>query len=166
MKTEYQHLAQAMIRDSGGRVTQPRLQVLEYLLAQRRLLTQRELGQGLPEMDRVSLYRSIKWLWQHQLVARVDSDDGRRYGVTLLATDDELSGSARFAVKGHAAKKNVVTEDKTASQSPHFYCTSCGVMQSLPQATIPQVQSPEGFVVEQVEVVVKGLCQACSDKQQ
>lgn len=44
----------------------------------------------------------------------------------------------------------------------HFYCTRCKETFCLESISIPEVKLPKGFVLENVNCVLKGLCDRCS----
>ena len=46
----------------------------------------------------------------------------------------------------------------------HFYCTRCHRTFCLKQIHVPAVQLPDGFRLETVNYVLKGLCPECSEK--
>lgn len=44
----------------------------------------------------------------------------------------------------------------------HFRCTKCGKTICLPSVKVPQVEIPEGFIVNEVNYILSGLCSKCS----
>ena len=45
----------------------------------------------------------------------------------------------------------------------HFHCNSCGETVCLTEHKIPQINLPEGYVAEDINLVVKGICEKCSN---
>jgi Fur family transcriptional regulator, ferric uptake regulator len=126
-----------MIRRTGERVTRPRLAVLAVLLSAEHALTHHEIGARVErgiEMDRVTIYRVLDWLEQQGLAHRIAGDDRIwRYNAA------EHAG-------GHA----------------HFHCRRCGTVICLDElGAAPRITLPAGYVSQQVELTVKGLCVEC-----
>ena len=44
----------------------------------------------------------------------------------------------------------------------HFHCNNCNETVCLTEHKIPQIKVPDGFVSENVNLVVKGICDKCS----
>jgi len=132
------HLTRAreLIRATAGRATRPRLQTLAALLGSDRALGHADLRERLPDMDRVSRYRSLEWLLEQGLAFRIDDAGHPRYGASHQEQDH---------------------------QHPHFRCTACGMTTCLSDVASPAVRLPRGFRTTEVEMLVKGRCRACAD---
>ena len=112
--------ARVLLADAPGRLTQPRIQVLAALLDGEHAETHTDLQQRLPELDRVSLYRSLDWLCEQGHAFQLTGSDGvRRYGYRSAEHDHQTH--------------------------PHFQCTLCGVTECLPQASVPVPRLPRGL---------------------
>lgn len=123
-----------MLRETDGRVTQPRREVLAALLQASGPLTHAELQDQLPHLDRVSLYRVLNWLSERSLIDPLAGDDGvRRY---ILHHDD-------------------------AAPHPHFTCDSCGKTFCLHDVEIDASPLPSGFKVARVSMLMTGTCPDC-----
>ncbi len=136
--TSMSDLARRVISERGGRATQPRIATLTALIDLGRAVTHADLHARLPTVDRVSLYRALDWLAEHDLAYRLNDPDGiRRYGPSLAAPDHHTH--------------------------PHFHCTQCGLTTCLDEASVPKtVTLPRGFRFQAVEMLVKGLCRTCA----
>ena len=132
----YQEQARTLIRSQGERVTKPRIQTLSRLLEHSQALTHGELRQLMPDLNRVSLYRSLEWLIEQKLVLRIDVDGHHRYA------------ACRY--------------DHQSNHSAHFHCMVCGRVQCLHNDLAPHVQLPPGFVVQRAELLVSGVCEKCA----
>ncbi len=135
----HQHQAKALIRGTGARVTQPRIEVLAALLAAEHALTHQELEQrvdGSRDIDRVTIYRVLEWLTAQALAHRISGDD-RIW---------------RFNAAGHVH----------GGDHAHFKCNRCSTVLCLEEfSASPAVRLPKGFRSQQVELTVKGLCPSC-----
>lgn len=121
--------------------TAMRLLVLEFLLKQSSAISLSDLEKGMEPADRVTIYRALKKFEENGLVHSID--DG--------------SGVPKFAVcendckAGHHHDLHV-----------HFFCNRCRETSCLPKSHIPQVGLPEGFISEEVSLMVKGTCNKCN----
>ncbi|HEX4885965.1 MAG TPA: Fur family transcriptional regulator [Casimicrobiaceae bacterium] len=130
--------AQALLASRGARATRARVDVLAVLLATGDALSHHDVERRLPRghgIDRVTLYRVLEWLTAQGLAHKVASDD-RIW---------------RFSAAGRAG-------DGTHA---HFRCSDCGRVICLEHARMPAIPLPEGFRRADVEITVKGTCDAC-----
>lgn len=130
--------AQALLTDRGARATRSRIDVLATLLAAEEALSHHDIEHRLRrghDIDRVTLYRVLEWLTAQGLAHKVASDD-RVWRFSSVGRDE---------ASGHA----------------HFQCSACGRIVCLEQARVPTIALPAGFRRRDVEVTVKGTCDAC-----
>ena len=130
--------AHALLADRGARATRARIDVLATLLAADEALSHHDVERRLPPghgIDRVTLYRVLEWLTDQRLAHKVASDD-RVW---------RFSSAGRNRGSGHA----------------HFQCSACGRVVCLEQARVPAIALPAGFTRRDVEITVKGTCDAC-----
>ncbi|SFM93293.1 Fur family transcriptional regulator, ferric uptake regulator [Formivibrio citricus] len=126
--------ARALIEARQARPTAARLQVLRALLDAGRPLSHQEVQQSL-ELDRVTLYRVLDWLADTGIAHRIN------------AADRITRFSVSSAPHCHA----------------HFQCEQCGRIFCLPEgAPILPGPLPEGFVLREIEMTVKGVCADCA----
>lgn len=45
----------------------------------------------------------------------------------------------------------------------HFHCEVCGTTYCLKDMRIPEVELPEGFSMESVNFMIKGICPSCKE---
>lgn len=130
--------AQELIRDTGARLTQPRMRVLSLLLARNKPLTHHEIQEALhgDALDSVTLYRVLEWLTEHELIHRI------------AGADQVWRFNAGAGQHGH--------------QHAHFQCISCGMLTCFTDIALPaKVTLPAGFSSEQVDFLIKGRCPQC-----
>lgn len=130
--------ANQIIQDAGLRPTANRLVVLEALLKSDNPLSHQELLNALSsahEFDRVTLYRVLDWLVEHDIVHKV-AGDNRAWRFQLNST----SASHRHA---------------------HFQCTECGKVYCLDDVSPRTPKLPEGFRADSIELNIKGRCGSC-----
>ena len=100
-----------------------------------------DLEGALPTVDKSTLFRTLTLLSEAHLLH--DIDDG--------------SGSHKFCVCHH---------DDTLHCTGHVHltCRVCHRTFCLTDIRIPQVALPEGFVPEEAEYIVKGVCPECAKR--
>lgn len=100
-----------------------------------------DLEDTLPTVDKSTLFRTLTLLSEAHLLH--DIDDG--------------SGSHKFCVCHH---------DDTLHCTGHVHltCRVCHRTFCLTDLRIPQVELPEGFVPEEAEYIVKGVCPECAKR--
>lgn len=100
-----------------------------------------DLETVLPTVDRSTLFRNLSVLTEAHLLHEIDDGSGsQKYCVCHL--DDTRH------CQGHI----------------HLTCRICHRTYCLTNVKIPPVPLPEGFVQEETEYVVKGICKECSTK--
>lgn len=97
-----------------------------------------DLEAALPTVDRSTLFRTLATLTEAHLLHEIDDGSGaQKYCVCHL--DDTRH------CQGHV----------------HLTCRVCHRTMCLTGVTIPPVALPAGFLPEEAEYIVKGICQEC-----
>ncbi len=140
MAVNYRVTAEEMIRTTGERVTNARIEILATLLKAEGALTHGEIEARLAQasgIDRVTVYRVLDWLTEQKLAHKISGDDRVwRFNV---------------AAAGH--------EHKHA----HFKCNCCSrviCLDDLGRGWTPAL--PAGFTPQEIDLTIKGLCAECS----
>jgi Fur family transcriptional regulator, ferric uptake regulator len=133
------HQPTNMLKGAGLRPTPTRQRVLAALMSAGQSLSHAELADALPDLDRVTVFRSLKMLKEVRLVHSVRGTDGTlRFGTNPAQTPG--------CPGGH----------------PHFLCVECGGMTCLPDQVLPDVRVPRGALVQGKQLVVYGVCARCA----
>jgi Fur family ferric uptake transcriptional regulator len=131
--------ARRAIRARGLRATPSRIAVLELLRAEAAPMSHGDVADrlGAHAWDRATLYRNLTDLVEVGLARRTDVGD-------------------------HVWRFEAVTDDHDPAH-PHFVCTECGAVECLPEIelAIRRAKAPRAVRQRQVEVHVRGLCDAC-----
>lgn len=130
--------AHALLADRGARVTRARIDVFAVLLAAHEALSHHDVERRLArrhDIDRVTLYRVLEWLTAQGLAHKVAGED-RVW---------------RFSAAGQ----------RESGTHAHFQCSDCGRVICLDEARVPAIALPTGFRRREVEVTVRGTCDAC-----
>lgn len=94
----------------------------------------------MPTLDRSTLFRTLTLFRESHLLH--DIDDG--------------SGSQKYCVCH-------LDDTRQCLGHVHLTCLDCHRTFCLPNVKIPPVALPEGFMAEETEYVVKGVCAHCAD---
>jgi Fur family ferric uptake transcriptional regulator len=133
------------VRAKGLRATPSRLAVLELLRACDAPMSHGDVADRLATQawDRATIYRNLTDLAEAGLVRRTDVGD-------------------------HTWRFEAVSSDHEAASHPHFICVECGSVECLPEIELAvrasrstRSRPPRAVKQRQVEVHVRGLCDAC-----
>jgi len=131
--------AESMVRETGARITRPRVEILAVLLASERALSHHEVEgriNGALVIDRVTVYRVLDWLSGSGLAHKIAGED-------------------------RVARYNAA-ERAHAGSHAHFQCERCGTVVCLDEHDEkPHVRVPRGFVPHEIALTVKGYCATC-----
>jgi Fur family ferric uptake transcriptional regulator len=129
-----------LLEEHGVKATPNRLLVARALASAGRPLSLMELEAQLETIDKSAIFRTLGAFKDAHLVHVLeDSGDGVRY---------ELCHSHH--------------EDHDDDVHVHFYCTKCHRTFCLEDTPVPPVQVPEGYEVESVSYLLKGVCLECA----
>lgn len=113
--------------------------ILDLMITSGHALSENEIREKLEQnYDRTTFYRSFKTLNERGIIHKIVIDS--------QVVKYELSSS--ISNKG---------------QHAHFYCNVCDTVQCIEVAEIPDVMVPKDFKTYEVELMVKGQCDKCSD---
>ena len=152
MKPAYlDHLAaaDATIRATGERLTQPRIAVLACLLASGSANSHLDVAGMLADhhaVDRVTVYRVLEWLVNLGIAHRIAGDDRVwRFMVNTQAASNKIAASSQH---GHHA---------------HFTCVECRQTFCMDKV-IPKIdlKLPKGFRLSEIDLLVRGRCATCA----
>lgn len=139
------------VRDSGLKVTLPRLAVLRVLRAAKGPMTHGEVWEALVAqgLDKATVYRNLLDLARVGLARRSDLGDH----------------AWRFeAAKQDSARRDRSSHGEAVDEHAHFVCNECGTVECLDEVTVQTTRStrvPRSLRKQQVEILVKGRCDSC-----
>ena len=123
------------------RVTAMRLLIYKLLAEKQVAVTLSDIESSFTKADRTTLYRTIKTFEENDIVHQIN--DG--------------TGITKYALCEPGCNCDINTDLHL-----HFHCNNCNETICLTDHKIPQIKVPEGFISENVNLVVKGICDACS----
>lgn len=132
---------ESILTEKNIRPTAMRLLVLEELSGQNTAISISDMEKSFGRSDRITLYRSLKTFQEKGLVHSID--DG--------------TGAPKYALCEEGCEC-----DMGKDLHVHFHCLMCGETFCLPKYKIPEIELPEKFRAEEVNLVVKGVCANCA----
>lgn len=124
------------------RITAMRLLIYKFLAEKEVAVTLSGIEEAFEKADRTTLYRTIKTFEEKDIVHQID--DGT--GITKYALYEKENN---YDIKNDLHL--------------HFHCNNCSETICLTDHKIPQIKVPDGFVSENVSLVVKGICDKCNE---
>lgn len=115
--------------------------VLDALLEQNVAVSLSDLEKKFDKADKVTLYRTLKTFEEKKLVHSIDDGTG--------------------AVKYALCKETCQCHPEELHV--HFYCLKCQHTFCLTDIPIPSINLPVNFSIENVNMVVKGVCSNCKE---
>jgi Fur family transcriptional regulator, ferric uptake regulator len=132
-----------LLRRNQLSVTGSRRKILELFLQQDGALSHSDIEKKASEkFDRVTVYRTLQAFVEKGLIHSIPTaDNSIRYA---LCKDDCTAGQHR-------------------DDHVHFICNSCGNTVCLEEVVVPGIKLPRGYVAQQVEMLVSGICKSCAN---
>ena len=123
------------------RSTPTRQEILHLFLNKDYALSHGDIESEIADdIDRVTVYRTLKTFADRGLIHKV-LDDG---------------GSLKYALCSEACSATGHRHDHV-----HFKCTNCGQTNCL-EVEIPRVRLPEGYMPKEMNLLIQGTCLNCS----
>ncbi|TDB64037.1 Fur family transcriptional regulator [Arundinibacter roseus] len=130
------------LKDHSLRNTLCREDILETFLSREVALSHGDLEHSLGEkFDRVTIYRTLKTFLEKGIIHKVLDEEGMRYALC----------------------KERCTEHNHHHDHVHFKCSECGQTNCLESLHIPSIQLPAGYHAQEMNLLIQGLCAACSE---
>jgi Fur family ferric uptake transcriptional regulator/Fur family zinc uptake transcriptional regulator len=131
----------ALLKLAGLKVTPVRMEILDYLVKAGHPLSHAEIHSALPDMDRVTIYRTLTSFTEADIAHQIQG----------------LDGTWRFCAHERDS-------EGCPGNHPHFLCESCGRMFCLLDQHMPRVDVREDDIVKSKQFVLYGLCAECAVK--
>jgi Fur family ferric uptake transcriptional regulator len=123
------------------RPTAMRILIYNFLTERKIAVTLSDIENAFEKADRTTLYRTIKTFEENDIVHQID--DG--------------TGITKYALCEQGCNCDIKTDLHL-----HFHCNNCNETVCLTEHKIPKIKVPEGYLAEDVNLVVKGICDKCS----
>ena len=130
-----------ILEDKAIRVTAMRLLIYKFLAEKQVAVTLSDIEHAFDKVDRTTLYRTIKTFEEKGVVHQIDDGTGiTKYALCEIGCNCDIETDLHL----------------------HFHCNICNETVCLTDHKIPQIKVPKGFISEDVNLVVKGICDKCS----
>ena len=130
-----------VLSEHGIKATANRLLVLKALAECHRPVTMAELEDKIDSIDKSGIFRTLMLFKENHLLHQIDDGcEGVRYELCHAHGD--------------------IDDDRHV----HFHCEVCHRTFCLEDTPIPAVTYPDGFLVETVNYMAKGICPECAKK--
>lgn len=135
------HDIEKKLKNRNIKPTAMRQLVLQVLTNQQTTISLTELEHKFDKADKTTLYRTLKTFEENKLIHSID--DG--------------TGSVKYALCQDSCECH--PEDLHV----HFLCVKCKQTYCLNNIPVPKINLPVSFVLESVNMVVKGICANCKN---
>jgi len=130
-----------LLNDHKVRPTAMRILIYKFMAKKERAITLTEIEQAFVKSDRATLSRTIKTFETSTIIHQIDDGTGvPKYALCEPGCNCEIDQDLHI----------------------HFHCTNCDETVCLTDLKIPNINLPEGYIAENVNLVVKGVCEKCS----
>jgi Fur family ferric uptake transcriptional regulator len=131
-----------LLLKNGLKRTGARLQVLDVLTHRNSATSQPYLENVIgKDIDRVTLYRILKTFEEKGIIHRVL----------------DKQGTANYAICSSSC-----TENHHHDEHVHFNCNNCLRVYCLDDVKIPSLKIEKGFKIEDMNLIVSGICKDCN----
>jgi Fur family ferric uptake transcriptional regulator len=123
------------------RPTAMRTLIYKFMAKNNRAIALSEIETAFVKADRATLSRTIKIFEKNGIVHQIDDGTGiPKYALCVTLSNCEVEQDLHI----------------------HFHCKYCDETVCLTDHKIPHINLPEGYMPENVNLVVKGICEKCS----
>tara|TARA_R110001592_G_scaffold3510_2_gene19595 strand:- start:273 stop:686 length:414 start_codon:yes stop_codon:yes gene_type:complete len=130
-----------ILESSKVKPTAMRLLVLQYLFNKNVAVSLTNIEGYFDKSDRTTLYRTLKTFVEKGIAHQIDDGTGiTKYALCEEHCNCEIENDLHL----------------------HFHCKNCNETVCLTEHKIPHINLPEGFIAENINLVVKGICDTCS----
>ncbi|SDR69502.1 Fur family transcriptional regulator, ferric uptake regulator [Gillisia sp. Hel1_33_143] len=133
------------LEDKGVKPTAMRLLTYKYLSKMKVAISLGELEKHFKSSERSTLFRTIKTFEEYKLVHAIEDGSGLvKYALCSIDCQCEMGIDLHL----------------------HFHCNKCDETICLTDHKIPQINLPEGFKAENINLIVQGICIKCGKEGQ
>ncbi len=123
------------------RPTAMRILIYKFMAKKNRAIALTEIENAFVKSDRATLSRTIRTFEEKGIVHQIDDGTGvPKYALCETGCNCEVEQDLHI----------------------HFHCNNCDETICLTDHKIPHINLPEGYLAENVNLVVKGICEKCN----
>lgn len=129
------------LENKGVRPTAIRTLIYKYMAEKEVAVALTDIEDAFVKADRTTLYRTLKTFEEKGVVHQIDDGTGlQKYALCEPGCNCDLGRDLHL----------------------HFHCNNCDETVCLTEHRIPNINLPEGYVAEDANLVLKGICDKCS----
>ncbi|WP_194852429.1 Fur family transcriptional regulator [Nonlabens antarcticus] len=125
------------------RPTAMRILIYKYMANKNIAVTLSDMETAFAKAERTTLYRTLKTFEENGIAHQID--DG--------------TGIAKYALCENGCNCEIDQDLHL-----HFHCTNCDETICLTEHKIPHINLPTGYIAEDVNLVITGICKKCTGK--
>lgn len=123
------------------RPTAMRILIYKYMAERTNALALTDIEYAFAKAERTTLYRTLKTFEEKGIVHQIDDGTGiSKYALCEPGCNCEIDQDLHL----------------------HFHCNNCHETVCITEHKIPHINLPNGYIAEDVNLVVKGICDTCS----
>ncbi|HAX14557.1 Fur family transcriptional regulator [Leeuwenhoekiella palythoae] len=132
---------ESTLQNKGIRPTAMRMLIYKFMAEKNSAQGLSDLELAFTKADRTTVYRTLKTFEEKGVVHQID--DG--------------TGVLKYALCEPGCRCDIERDLHL-----HFHCNACDKTICLTEHKIPHINLPDGFIAEDANLVVKGICDSCS----
>lgn len=130
-----------ILEGKGIRPTAMRILIYKHLAQKEVAISLTDIESAFSKVERTTLYRTLKTFEDKGIAHQIDDGTGtQKYALCEPGCNCELEQDLHL----------------------HFHCNQCNETVCLTEHKIPHINLPEGFVAEDANLVLKGVCDKCT----
>lgn len=130
------------LENKSVRPTAMRILIYKYMAEKDIAVALTDIENAFEKAERTTLYRTLKTFEENGIVHQID--DG--------------TNISKFALCEPGCNCEIDQDLHL-----HFHCNQCDKTICLTEQKIPHINLPTGFIAEDVNLVIKGICNTCSE---
>jgi len=128
--------------DNSIRPTAMRILIYKFMANNETAVALTDIEEAFEKAERTTLYRTLKTFEEKGIVHQID--DG--------------TNISKFALCQPGCNCEIDQDLHL-----HFHCSQCDKTVCLTEHKIPHINLPAGYIAEDVNLVIKGICDTCSE---
>jgi Fur family ferric uptake transcriptional regulator len=131
-----------ILKDSTLSVTSSRKKILDIFLSSKSALAHQDIEMKCSDQyDRVTIYRTLQTFLEKGIIHNIPTTDN----------------SIKYAL----CSDSCITTGHHHDNHVHFRCDACEKTLCLDDVSIPSVKLPTGYSINEINMVVTGVCKSC-----
>ncbi len=129
------------LNENDVRPTAMRILIYKYMAEKEIAVALTDIENAFAKADRTTLYRTLKTFEEKGIVHQIDDGTNiSKYALCAPGCNCELEQDLHL----------------------HFHCDNCDETVCLTEHKIPHINLPDGYIAEDANLVLKGICEKCS----